>query len=277
MRSVAGAALLLAPCWFVAACSGSATLAGDGAVLPDGSGAIDLSSPGTDAGGGGGTAAMLAKRLRGKTNFLVGMGNDLAADHNNDGAFTLGVTLDVHYTYLVGLQHVCVTDFASCTISNNATNQCGWPDWNAGGSFVNVITDSSDAHGVTPMFTLYSMATCGENNFNSLVNDAYMGPYWDSAKLLFQRLAMFDKPAIVHLEPDFWAFAQQHAPGGDPTKVPVHVSALAPDCASFPDDLTGMGKCFLKLARQYSPKVVVGFHASEWAGTPAETGAFLNR
>lgn len=271
MRRVAACVLVLA------ACTDSAQSAGDGATGSDGGGgAIDLAAGGGDGGGGGGgAAAMLARKLRGKADFLVGMGNDLASDHNQDGAFTLGVTLDIHYTYLVGLQHVCVAN--NCQINNSPSNQCGWPDWNTGGTFVNVITDSSDAHGVTPMFTLYSMATCGENNFNSLVNDAYMGPYWDSAKLMYQRLAAFGKPAIVHLEPDFWAFAEQHAPGGDPTKIPVHVSALAADCASLPDDLTGMGQCLLKLGRQYAPKAVIGFHASEWAGPPDQASAFLNK
>jgi hypothetical protein len=47
---------------------------------------------------------------------------------------------DLHYAYLVGL-----------------LGMGGWPDGNANGTFVNILTDSADAHGVTPMFTLYSM------------------------------------------------------------------------------------------------------------------------
>jgi hypothetical protein len=30
-------------------------------------------------------------------------------------------------------------------------------------------------------------------------------------KLLFQRLANFGKPAVVHFEPDFWAYAEQQS------------------------------------------------------------------
>src|SRR5580700_2831690 len=85
-------------------------------------------------------ATLLATALRGKTNFLIGMGNDLANDHNMDGAYTLGTTLDLHYAYLVGLQ-----------------GMGGWPDWNANGGFVDIMCGAAKAHGVTPMFTLYSM------------------------------------------------------------------------------------------------------------------------
>ena len=216
------------------------------------------------AGAGAGTrgdsaAAEVAARL-GRNHFLIGMGNDLAADHDEDGAYTLGVTLDLHYAYLVGLG-----------------GMGGWPDWNADGSFVNILTDTAERHGVVPMFTLYSMAAWGEANLDALTNDDYMRPYWDGAKLLFERLALYGKPAIVHFEPDFWAFAQ-HQQGADPSAIDVHVSALAPDCAQQPDDLIGMGGCLVALARKYAPNAVVGFHASGWADPdPAAIVRYLSR
>ncbi len=234
-----------------------------------------LGSPdgGNDAGQGGpdgggspsGIAAQAAQRLNVPPHFLIGMGNDLAGasegyDHNRDGVYTLGTRLDLHYCYLVGLM-----------------GQGGWPDWNPGGSFVNVVADPAAAHGVVPMFTLYSMAAWGEANLAVLTNDNFMRPYWNGAALLFDRLALFNQPAIVHLEPDFWAYAQQRAPGGDPSRIPVHVSSLAPDCQGLPDDLTGMGRCFLRIAHSRAPKVLLGFHASAWAGPVGDTVAFLTR
>jgi hypothetical protein len=213
----------------------------------------------TGTGGGAGPAAGVARKLGRASNFLVGMGNDLADDHDNDGAYTLGVTMDLHYAYLVGLP-----------------GQGGWPDWNQGGTFVNILSDSAAAHGTTPMYTLYAMATLGDGNLSGLAMDSFMTPYWAGAKLLFQRIAAFGKPALVHLEPDFWAYAQQMAAAaGGPGKVSVRISGLATDCAGLPDDLTGMGRCLLKLARTYAPQAVVGFHASQWAGTPADMVAFL--
>jgi hypothetical protein len=194
----------------------------------------------------------------GRDHFLIGMGNDLDNNHDQDGAYTLGVTLDLHYAYLVGLP-----------------GEGGWPDWNAGGTFVNILTDSAKRHGVVPMFTLYAMAAHGEANVNVLVDDGFMRPYWSGAKLLFERLGAFGEPAVVHLEPDFWAYAQQQSKG-DATNLPVHVGALAPDCGDQPDTLAGMGRCYVTLARKYAPKTLLGFHASVWADPDAaKIGAFL--
>jgi len=201
----------------------------------------------TNDSGGSSLAAQFALKLRGKSNFLVGMGNDLANNHDMDGAYTLGVTMDLHYAYLVGL-----------------LGQGGWPDWNANGTFVDILFQSADKHGTTPMYSLYSMAAWGENNMAVLTNDGFMKPYWDGAKLLFQRLAVFGKPAVAQIEPDFWGFAMQYSPDG---KKAVHVKALAPDCAALTDDFSGMAQCFLALRNKYAPKTVVGFHVSVWGGT----------
>ncbi len=209
--------------------------------------------PGGGGGGGGGTmhtpstAAALATTLRGKPNLLIGMGNDLASDHTMDGAYTLGTTLDLHYTYLVGL------------------GSGAWPTWNSDGSFVNIMTDSADAMSVTPMFTLYQMAADGDGNLAGLADDTYMQEYWDATRLLFQRIAMFGKPAVVHVEPDFWGYAEMQS-GGVPSALAVKVSAS--ECSSLPQDVSGMAACIFTLARMYAPKAVVGLHASQW-GAPA--------
>jgi hypothetical protein len=213
--------------------------------------------PDAGSSSGASSAAEVARKL-GRDHFLIGLGNDLDNDHDKDGAYTLGVSLDVHYAYLVGLK-----------------GAGGWPDWNADGSFANILTDSAKRHGTVPMFTLYSMAAWGEANAAVLTNDMYMKPYWDGAKLLFQRLGMFNDGAIVHFEPDWWAYAQQQSKG-DPSAMAAHVGSLAPDCVGQPDNLIGMGKCLVVLARKYAPKAVIGFHASEWADPdPVKVGQFL--
>jgi hypothetical protein len=207
---------------------------------------------------GKGRAADAARKMGREARFLIGMGNDLDNDHSKDGAYTLGVTLDLHYAYLVGLP-----------------GEGGWPDWNAGGTFVNILTDSADEHGVTPMFDLYTMASRGEANLDPLDDDGFMGTYWETLKLLYERLAEFDKPAVVHFEPDFWAFAQQQA-GGDPASIPVRVSALVTECSDLPNDLTGLGHCMMRLGRMMAPKVLLGLHASLWAGPTGDMVTFLN-
>jgi hypothetical protein len=186
------------------------------------------------------------------------MGNDLANDHAMDGAYTLGVTLDLHYAYMVGLP-----------------GQGGWPDWNTGGTFVNILADAADAKGVTPMYTLYAMASIGDGNLAGLGMDSFMDPYWDGVRLLFERIAAFGKPALVHVEPDFWAYAQQMS-DGNPAGLPVRVTNLVPECANLTDDLAGLGRCIVRLGRTIAPKAVIGFHASRWAGSTADMVSFLN-
>jgi hypothetical protein len=94
-------------------------------------------------------------------------------------------------------------------------------------------------------------------------------------KLLYERLAEFDKPAVVHFEPDFWAFAQQQA-DGDPSAIPVRVSNHVQECDDQPNDLSGLGRCMIRLGRMMAPKALLGLHASLWAGSTDSMVTFLN-
>jgi hypothetical protein len=240
-----------------------AAAAGCGGTPAKGGGGGSTGGGGTGNANGNGTAADVARKLGRSPHFLVGMGNDLAGadagyDHNKDGVYTLGVTMDLHDAYMVGLP-----------------GQGGWPDWNAGGSFVNILSKPAADHGVAPMYTLYAMASIGDGNLSGLAMDSFMQPYWDGVRLLFQRIAMDDAPALVHVEPDFWAYAEQMA-HGQPSGLPVHVTGLVPECAGMSNDLSGLGHCILKLGRTLAPKAVIGFHASRWAGDATEMVSFLN-
>jgi hypothetical protein len=192
------------------------------------------------------------------------LGNDLDAnsDHDKDGAFRLGTTLDLHYAYLSAYK--------------NADGSWGsWASWNPNGTFVNVITDSADAHGTTPMFTLYAMAEKGDGTLSGFTDDSFEKSYWGDVKLLFQRVGAYGKAAVVHLEPDFWAYAEQQSKE-DPTSMKVNLTANVPDCAGLSNDLVGLGHCYVRLARMYAPKALIGFHASEWANAdPTATAKFL--
>lgn len=218
------------------------------------SGAAGASGSAGTAGAGTGTssAADVARKLGREPNFLIGMGNDLPADYvwENAGIYTLPERLDVHYYYLTA----------------------GWETWNEDGWFPWVLGTVDVEQGTVPMSTLYAMAGAGENNLGVLTDAAYMGSYWANLKLLFQRYGDLDQPVIVHLDPDFWAFAQQGS-GGDPAALEV---ILDTECSSLPNDLSGMGHCIVQLARSMAPKLVLGFHASQWAaGSAAEVGEFL--
>ncbi|MEO7038164.1 MAG: hypothetical protein ABI548_29620 [Polyangiaceae bacterium] len=208
------------------------------------------------------SAAAVAAKLGRSAHFLIGMGNDLNDDHSMDGAYTLGTTLDLHYAYLVAYL--------------NADKSWGsWKDWNAGGTFINVLADSADAKGVVPMYTMYAMAAAGDSNLAGLTDNVFEKGYWDDIKLMFQRIAVFNKPAVVQFEPDFWAYAEIQS-NEAPTSMRVNLTANAADCAGLSNDLVGMGHCLVKLARMYAPKAIIGFHASQWSATdPTATVAFL--
>lgn len=218
----------------------------DSGGKPSGSGGT------TPIGGGKSTAAEVARKLGREPHFLIGLGNDLPSDYmwEKASAYHLGATLDLHYVYLA----------------------YKWQDWNAGGYFAQMIGKIDTEKGIAPMSTSYTIAGQGENRFDILVDDSYMTPYWEGAKLLMQRYGELDTPALVHVEPDFWAYGQQKS-GGDPSTVPAH---LAPGCESLPQDLSGVARCWIKLARDLAPKVLVGLHASEWGGSGEEVGKFMN-
>jgi hypothetical protein len=243
-----------------AACTSSDGPGGDG----DGDGGTKGEGDGYGDGDRDQSARALAARLGRPANLLIGLGNDLAGaelnyNHNQDGAYTLGVTLDLHYAYLTG----------------DGGGGWGWPTWNAPrGQFVRVMTDTADANGVVPMFILYQHAANGDGNLSSMTDPAYMSALWADTKLLFQHLAAFDKPVVVVLEPDFWGYANVEvtARGGSPADFPILVKNPMPDCAHLTDDVRGMLQCQLHLARTLAPKAVIGVHASRW-GAPLDPHA----
>src|SRR5262245_21959242 len=73
-----------------------------------------------------------------RRNFLVGVANDGTND-GNDPAYNLGVTLDLHYHYLVGL-----------------STEGGWPTWNSNPDYAGKRIREARARGVVPMFTQYA-------------------------------------------------------------------------------------------------------------------------
>jgi hypothetical protein len=222
----------------------------DGSAGFDGSSGPDGSSTSLEAG----LAASLGKPAR----LLVGLGSTDQSD-----IATQGITPDIFERYLLGA---------------GQNLESGWQTWNSPeGAYVNVVAGAADAVGAVPMYSLYMSTARGEDNLAYLGDSAFMAQYWHLAKLLFQRLAIYGKPALVSVEPDFWGFVESQAPGGDPTKVAVQVT-VEPDCAAYANDLTGLAACHIHLARTYAPKARIGFPPSSW-GAPSidENIAFMKK
>lgn len=214
----------------------------------------------------------LLERLGRPARLLVGLGNDLpGAEKNFDfaqaGIYTLPVSLDLHYVYLSGLPDEAGKDGP------------GWPDYQPDAGFVTTIAENAANKGVVPMFTLYQAAARGEDRFDVFREDDFAAKYWKGVRILFEKLRDFDRPAVVHLEPDFWGFAQRESRDGDPANVRVLVRGMAGECGDLPDDVGGMGRCILRIARAVAPKVAVGFHASGFGsfGEPKNVARFLGR
>lgn len=153
-----------------------------------------------------------------------------------------------------------------------------WTTWNApAGDYVNVVAAEADAMGAVPMFTLYQMASNGDGNLSGLSDPQFMTRYWANVVVLFQRLAIYGKPALVNFEPDFWGYAEQRASGGDPSTVYADVK-VAPDCSALPDDVSGVAACLMQIAHKYAPKALVGFPPSPWGGrTDSDVISFMNK
>jgi len=205
-------------------------------------------APSVDGGATSGpsSAAALAAKLGKPSRLLIGLGSSASSDITAQA-----MTPDLYEEYLVGV------------------GSGDWTTWNSpAGSYVNDVAATADTLGATPMFTLYQMATNGDGNISDITDATFMTGYWANVVLLFQRLAIYGKPALVHFEPDFWGYTEQASPGGDPTKLAASVS-LAPDCATLPNTVAGLAQCLITIARKYAPKAYVGFSPSEW-GSPTQ-------
>ncbi len=204
------------------------------------------------------TAAELNAALGQSETLLVGLGNDLPGDGSTARSLLLNEPPPLHYVYLVGL-----------------SGPDGWTHWNPDGAFLTRQARAALDKGVVPVFTLYAMADWGEARLDVLTDPSYMGPWWDGYALALRRLGELHAPAMLHVEPDFWGFAQQRG-DGDPTEIEVLVGSVYPPCAHLPDTLAGFGQCVVEQARTWSPLTRIGFHASRWAhDDPAAIADFL--
>jgi hypothetical protein len=93
-------------------------------------------------------------------------------------------------------------------------------------------------------------------------NTGVMARYFADWRFLLQQIGT--KVAVLHIEPDFWGYAQQVGP--DPHKEMAAVASTnAMDCASQENSIAGMGACMIAMVRKYAPNAKVGLHASAWS------------
>jgi hypothetical protein len=201
-----------------------------------------------------------------RTHFMFGL-----AAHPTDGQVgpyydniswmqNSGTTWDACYQYLAG----------------GVNTGSGWATWNTGGYFATKYLQEADAAGYLPVLTYYQLLqsnphTGGDESaqdFSNLNNAATMAAYYADFKLLMQKCGAFGKPAIVHVEPDLWAYLQNDRAGGTDDAANVSASVASSgfaEAAGLPNTAAGFARCLVKLRDTYAPNVLLAPHASGWA------------
>lgn len=150
----------------------------------------------------------------------------------------------------------------------------GWAGWNPDGSFVMRYAEESFAAGLIPVFTYYMLfrsspgSTMAEKDgvLANLANAGTMRAYWLDLELLMKRAGAFvDRTVVVHVEPDAWGYAQQHATSDDARTVFAQVAGSGlPALAGLPDDMRGFAQAAKRLRDAHAPNVVLAYHLSVW-------------
>jgi hypothetical protein len=217
---------------------------------------------------------------------------------------------DLRYDYISGGLFdgtaPCASCATGCTTNSGAkscagSGGCSWwgcwqydqdPPGDFVRSFASTCAKASPAQ--IPMISYYQIlqssgVTEGAPEVTQAATDqAFMARYFADWRFLLKQIGQ--SVAILHVEPDFWGYAEQHV--SDPhAETAAVASANATDCASVENSIAGMGQCMVSMVRKYAPHALVGLHASAWstntdvagntsasfnvAGEAAKTAAFL--
>jgi hypothetical protein len=178
---------------------------------------------------------------------------------------------DVQYQYISGGIAPGSGPCASCETNCNSSWWGCWQDMSQPpGQFVSNYVSSCAAE--TPpqiaMFSYYQLLQSsgvaeGSAEVTQAATDVtFMTGYFADWRFLLQRVGQ--SVALLHIEPDFWGYAEQISE--DPTSLPAAVATANPtDCASLPNTIAGMGKCMIAMTRTYAPHALVALHASAWS------------
>ncbi len=140
----------------------------------------------------------------------------------------------------------------------------GWSTWNPDGSFVSRYVRESAAAHVIPVFPYYMLLQSkpggsdeAKADLGNVTNADTMKAYWADVELFFRR-ARGSTPVVLHVEPDFWGYAQQASRGDDARTVP----AIA--LSGLPQNVAGFAQSFVRLRDRLAPNVILGWHLSGW-------------
>lgn len=254
---------------------------------------------GAQAGGGGVEACLGSSLLAelGKDHVMVGV--------STGDATTAAAPFDLRYMYLSGgypdgagpcdsCAQNCTSGGQSCS---NAVGCAWWGCWqydqDPPGAYVRSFVQEAQQNGQIPMITYYEVLQAsgvaeGQPEVDAMNDPAFLPRFFADMRFLLQQIG--NAPAIVHVEPDFWGYAQQT--GQSPHALPAPVPTANPlDCAAEEASIAGVGRCLSAMAAKYAPNAKLALHGSPWAtnfdvvantdpgfdvaGHAAQLGAFL--
>ena len=251
--------------------SGGSSAGSSAAPAAGASGGSSAGSSSAPAGGAVGTclgAQVLADL--GKNHVLAGA--------SMEDATAAKAQADLRYLYLSGGIFDGTTPCASCasgctTNGTSCANTAGcawWGCWqydqDPPGAYVRNFVSTAKGNSQIPMFTYYQIlqssgATEGAGEVAAANNAAFMARYFADFRFVLQNIG--SNAALVHIEPDFWGYAEQV--NSNPHLMSAAVaSANATDCAGSENSIAGLGNCMIAMARKYAPQVRIGLHGSGW-------------
>jgi hypothetical protein len=206
--------------------------------------------------------------------------NRLAVGYAGDLSVVGHQGFDLRYQYLAG---VLAPDAACLTPGRAKAAGCGtewWGTWqwdqDPPGRFVSAFVSATAGAGLRPMFTYYLLLPAAQRRLGIVEGTAeitvaardraFMQAYLDDLRFFLRQLG--SAPALVHLEPDLWGYAQQaaRAAGTDAHGLPAAVASANPtDCAAAEESIAGLGRCMISMVRTYAPGALVSLHGSSWA------------
>jgi len=149
----------------------------------------------------------------------------------------------------------------------------GWATWNENGSFVTRYIRDSVARKMIPVFPYYMMLQSnpagGDEKQVDLAHAGsveVMRAYYADLKLFFQRARQATKGAVVlHVEPDFWGYAQQASKNDSASTVPAAVASTGlSELAALPNTVAGFAQAIVLLRDKLAPNVILAYHMSIW-------------
>jgi hypothetical protein len=186
---------------------------------------------------------------------------------------------DLRYAYLSGGlfdgTNACQSCANGCTAKGvscaNSGPGCAWwgcwqYDQDPPGAYARGLFGTAVTNGEFPMITYYEVlqasgAAEGSAEVGATNDATFMQRYLADWRFLLDQVA--GRHVFLHIEPDFWGYAEQV--NQNPHAIPAAVASASSECSGFENSIAGLGRCMIDMVRRHAPTAVVGLHGSGWA------------